>query len=223
MEKVVLSVYWPDEWKSIEIDSSEWRKILRGKPYSDLGKGYSYDGINFQDYWEFNEEFNGSCTVTYDDGGVGFEGTISECEIEEIESRKYLDLETFSALYESFIKIPTWTKQKHAGFNSLRNYLKSCRSDIILFSRIKSSTLIKKNNTITIFKVGDKKNGILKQYRGKWVLMFMAGRDLFKYHLEVYPLDIMVDNSLNQNLKNRFGLDYIDSMSVEPYSKSYEI
>lgn len=42
-------------------------------------------------------------------------------------------------------------------------------------------------------------------------------------NIEVYPLDIMVDNSLNQNLKNRFGLDYIDSISVKPYSKSYEI
>ena len=43
--------------------------------------------------------------------------------------------------------------------------------------------------------------------------MFMLGRDLFKNHLEVYPLDIMVDKSLNQNLKIRFGLDYIDSIS----------
>jgi len=213
MEKAILSVYWPDTWKSIEIDSSEWRKILRGKSYSDLGEGYSYDGINFQDYWEFNVEYKGSCKVTYDDGGVGFEGNISECEIKEVESRKYLNLESFSKLYEAFVNIPTWTKQKHSGFDRLRNYLKSCRSDIILCSTIKGSSLIKKKNTITIFKVGDKKNGILKQYRGKWVLMFMAGRDLFKYHLEVYPLEINIDKSLTHNLKIRFGLDYIDSIS----------
>lgn len=84
MKMVVLSVYWPEEWKSIEIGSSEWRKILRGKPYSDLGNGYSYDGVSFNDYWEFNEEYKGSCKVSYDDGGVGFEGNISECKIDEI-------------------------------------------------------------------------------------------------------------------------------------------
>ncbi|MHA8090432.1 hypothetical protein U8593_09035 [Aquirufa antheringensis] len=211
MEKVILSVYWPDEWKSIEIDSSEWRKIKLGKAYSDFGKGFRYEGVKFNDFWEFNNESKGSIVVSYDDGGVGFEGTISECEIEEIESRKYLDLENFSTLSESFVNIPTWTKQKYTGFEMLRNYLQSCRSDIILCSRIKSSSFIKKKNSITIFKVGDKKNGILKQYRGKWVLMFMAGRDLFKYHLEVYPLDINIDISINQNLKIRFGLDYIDS------------
>lgn len=213
MEKTILSVYWPDAWKSIEIDSLEWRKILRGKPYSDIGKGYSYDGIKFQDYWEFNEEFKGSCKVIFDDGGVGFEGNISECEIKEVESRKYLNLEKFISYYDSFIIIPTWTKQKYSRYENLRNYLKSCRSDIIFSSRWNNATWIMKKNTFTIFKVEEKKNGILKQYRGKWLLMFMLGRDLFKNHLEVYPLDIMVDKSLNQNLKIRFGLDYIDSIS----------
>lgn len=213
MEKVIVSVYWPDEWKRIEIDSTEWRKIKRGKSYSDCGNGFSHDGENLNDYWEFNEEFKGSCKVTYDDGGVGFEGNISECEIEEIESRKYLDLENFSTLYESFINIPTWTKQKHAWYETMRNYLKSCRSDIILSSRDNSSTLITKKNTFTIFKVSEKKNGILKQYRGHWVLMFMYVRDVFKHHLEVYPLDISVNKSINQNLKNRFGLNYKDSFS----------
>ncbi|MCZ2489275.1 hypothetical protein [Aquirufa antheringensis] len=213
MEKVIVSVYWPDEWKRIEIDSTEWRKIKRGKSYSNCGNGFSYEGENLNDYWEFNKEFKGSCTVTYDDGGVGFEGTISECEIEEIEGRKYLSLEQFLTLYESFVNIPTWTKQKHAGYESLRNYLKSCRSDNILSSRDNRSTLITKKNTFTIFKVNEKKNGILKQYRGHWVLMFMFARDVFKHHLEVYPLDIMVSESLNQNLITRFGLDYIDSFS----------
>lgn len=213
MEKVILSVYWPDEWKSIEIDSAEWRKIKRGKSYSDCGNGFSYEGEYLNDYWEFNEEFKGSLKVTYDDGGIGFEGTISECEIEEIESRKYLNLENFLRLYESFVGIPTWTKQKHAGYERLRNYLKSCRSDNILSTRDNSSTLITKKNTFTIFKVSEKKNGILKQYRGQWVLMYMFGRDLFKYHLEVYPLAIVVNKSLNQNLKIRLGLKYIDAIS----------
>ena len=213
MEKVILSVYWPDEWKSIEIDSSEWRKIKRGKSYSDCGNGFSYEGENLNDYWEFNEEFKGSCTVTYDDGGVGFEGTISECEIEEIESRKYLNLEKFILLYDAFISIPTWTKKKYKEYEVLRNYLKSCRSDYILSSRDNKSTIITFKNSFTIFKVDSKKNGVLKQFREKWVLMYMARRYKFEHYLEVYPLDITVDKSLNQNLKIRFGLNYIDSTS----------
>jgi hypothetical protein len=84
MKKVILSVYWPDDWKRIELNPSDWRKIKRGKHFSDLGNGYSYDGVKFNDYWEFNEEFVGSCKVTYDGGSVGFEGSISECKIEEV-------------------------------------------------------------------------------------------------------------------------------------------
>ncbi len=213
MEKVILSVYWPDEWKRIELNPSEWRKIKRGKPFSDLGNGYSYDGVNFDDYWEFNEEFKGSCKVTYDGGSVGLEGLISDCEIEEVESRKYLNLEEFLTLYESFVNILTWTKQKHAAYERLRNYLKSCRSDNILSSRDNSSTIVTYKNSFTIIHVDEKKNGILKQYRGKWVLMFMAGRDVFKRHLEVYPLKSKFDESFNHNFKNRFGLNYKDSIS----------
>jgi hypothetical protein len=48
MEKAILSVYWPDAWRSVEIDSSEWRKILCGKPYSNIGRSYGYDGINLE-------------------------------------------------------------------------------------------------------------------------------------------------------------------------------
>ncbi|MEY4459003.1 MAG: hypothetical protein RIT38_208 [Bacteroidota bacterium] len=213
MEKVILSVYWPDEWKSVEIDSSEWRKILRGKPYSDFGKGFRYDGVKFNDFWEFNNEIKGSCMVTYDEGCVGFEGSISECEIKEVETRKYLILDDFLTYYESFVNIPTWTKQKHAAYERLRNYLKSCRSDNILSSRDNSSTIVTYKNSFTIIHVDEKKNGILKQYRGKWVLMFMAGRDVFKHHLEVYPLKSKFDESFNHNFKNRFGLNYKDSIT----------
>ncbi len=213
MEKVILSVYWPDEWKSVEIDSSEWRKILRGKPYSDFGKGFRYDGVKFNDFWQFNNEIKGSCMVTYDEGCVGFEGSISECEIKEVETRKYLILDDFLTYYESFVNIPTWTKQKHAAYERLRNYLKSCRSDNILSSRDNSSTIVTYKNSFTIIHVDEKKNGILKQYRGKWVLMFMAGRDVFKHHLEVYPLKSKFDESFNHNFKNRFGLNYKDSIT----------
>jgi hypothetical protein len=82
MEKVIVSVYWPDDWKKIELNPSDWQKIKRGESFSDLGNGYNYEGVKFNDFWEFNEEFKGSCKVTYDDGGIGFEGLIDECQIE---------------------------------------------------------------------------------------------------------------------------------------------
>ncbi len=213
MEKVILSVYWPDEWKKIELYPSDWRKIQKGKHFTGFGNGYSYEGLKLRDYWEFNNELKGSCKVTYGDACVGFEGSISECEIKEVETRKYLILDDFLTYYESFVNIPTWTKQKHAAYERLRNYLKSCRSDNILSSRDNSSTIVTYKNSFTIIHVDEKKNGILKQYRGKWVLMFMAGRDVFKHHLEVYPLKSKFDESFNHNFKNRFGLNYKDSIT----------
>jgi len=213
MEKVILSVYWPDEWKKIELNPSEWRKIKRGKSFFKSVNGYWRDGVRFATYWKFNEEIKGRCIVSYNNEGVGFEGSILDCEIDEIESRKFINLEHFLTLYESFVNIPTWTKQKYKEYEVLRNYLKSCRSDYILSSRDNKSTIITFKDSFTIFKVDSKKNGVLKQFREKWILMYMAHRYKFEHYLEIYPLKKGIDASLNQNLKMRFRFLYEDSFN----------
>jgi hypothetical protein len=84
MKKVRISVYWPDDWKSVILDQEEYRSILAGQSLELEGEGYSYEGEDFQDYWFFAGGLEGNVIVTYDDGGVGFEGILRDCDIEEI-------------------------------------------------------------------------------------------------------------------------------------------
>lgn len=86
-KKVKISVYWPDDWKSIILDEEQWQEILKGKPFSDSGEGYYYEGEKFSDYWEFGGGPDGKVYVTYDGGGVGFDGVLSDCEIEVVSGK----------------------------------------------------------------------------------------------------------------------------------------
>ena len=83
--KIEISVYWPDSWKSIVLTEKEYQSIIDGNPLEKEGDGYTYEGEDFSDFWSFEGGLDGELEVTYDDGGVGFIGTLSECEIAEIE------------------------------------------------------------------------------------------------------------------------------------------
>ncbi len=81
-KKIKLSVYWPDELKSIIITHEDYQEILNGKPCEFEGEGYHYEGETFEDSWSFDK---GKLIITYgDDGAVGFDGTIEDCKIEEL-------------------------------------------------------------------------------------------------------------------------------------------
>lgn len=44
--------------------------------------GYSYEGDLFQDVWWFEGGIDGAIEVTYNDGGTGLSGKLSDAEIE---------------------------------------------------------------------------------------------------------------------------------------------
>ncbi len=84
-KKIRLSVYWPDDWKSIVITQKEYQSILNGKSFSTDGDGFRYEGERFYDFWHFTGGIDSDLIVTYGgDGAVGFDGSISDCEIQEI-------------------------------------------------------------------------------------------------------------------------------------------
>jgi hypothetical protein len=85
-KKIRISVYWPDDWKSIIITKKEYQSILDGKPFKISGEGYSYDGEDFNDFWSFEGSPDNNLVVRYgEDGGEGYNGPLSGCEVEEIE------------------------------------------------------------------------------------------------------------------------------------------
>jgi hypothetical protein len=84
-KQVRISVYWPDDWKEINLSPEEWEAVLAGEELCECGQGYSYEGEEFQNTWHFAGGLEGELRVTYDDGGEGFIGTLEEAEIEEVE------------------------------------------------------------------------------------------------------------------------------------------
>lgn len=80
-----ISVYWQDDWKAITISKSEYQSILDGNPFEKGGEGYSYDGADYYDWWSFKGGVGCNLVVSYSGGGVGFDGSLSDCEIEEID------------------------------------------------------------------------------------------------------------------------------------------
>jgi hypothetical protein len=82
--KIKISVYWADDWKSVILTKREYQSIINGKSLSKDGEGYGYEGEDFSDWWTFAGGLDGRVVVTYDGNGVGFDGLLSDCEIEEI-------------------------------------------------------------------------------------------------------------------------------------------
>ena len=81
MKRMVLSVHWPDDWKSVSLTKEEWEEILSGQEFSKEGKGYHYEGEKFYDYWWFKGGIDGEVKVTYGEEECGYEGNLSDEEI----------------------------------------------------------------------------------------------------------------------------------------------
>ena len=83
MKGIKLSVYWPDDRKTVYLTISEWEEILSGKEFIKAGNGYGYEGETYNDTWWFEGGIDGALEVTYDDGGTGFSGKLSDEEIDK--------------------------------------------------------------------------------------------------------------------------------------------
>lgn len=78
---VEITVIWNDEQHTLQIPIEVWKQIEAGESINLEGDGYRYEGETYQDVWSFNQSEKGILMVEYDDGGVGFEGMISDAEI----------------------------------------------------------------------------------------------------------------------------------------------
>ncbi len=84
-KKILISVYWPDDWKSVLLTKKEYQSIIEGNSFKARGEGYSYEGEDFYDWWTFEGGKDCNVVVSYNGGGVGYDGPLSGCKIEEIE------------------------------------------------------------------------------------------------------------------------------------------
>lgn len=79
-----ITVKWGYECHSIRLSPAQWFKVRTFKPLNIAGPGYYYEGDFFQDYWSFWSPGPHELVVTYgDDGGTGFNGSLTGAQIEE--------------------------------------------------------------------------------------------------------------------------------------------
>ena len=75
-----ISVEWGYEQHICPLTDSEWIQISQGKSLT-KNVPYRYEGQEFISEWQFNSSVKGSLYVTYDDGGVGFDGSLADATI----------------------------------------------------------------------------------------------------------------------------------------------
>ena len=81
-----ITVEWGYESHSITLAPHDWAAIKVGRPHSQRGEGYMYDGEYFWDYWRFLGGLDPELEVDYgEDGAQGFGGKLSDAVVEEHE------------------------------------------------------------------------------------------------------------------------------------------
>lgn len=127
---------------------------------------------------------------------------------------KYIDIETFQNLFEEFVSVDSWTKKKQIKKEELNNYLRGIKRVTTSVNKKSKNNLCTNTNTFTILKVPLDKKGKLANYRGSWVLVrcISEGSGWSRYFNEVYLLNFTPNQELNEKLKIRFSLYYIDNI-----------
>jgi len=91
----IITVSWGNDVAvSVHLTPRNWARVKAGKTLQIRGKGYYCEGEFFRDYWHFEGGRGGALVMSYGDGGTGFDGKLSDAEIQEhavSKSAKYPD------------------------------------------------------------------------------------------------------------------------------------
>ena len=74
---VCVAVEWGDDFHECPMSLQTWRRVVSGHKVLRV-EPYHYEGERFRARWEFNHDGLGSLYVTYDDAGVGFDGSMDD-------------------------------------------------------------------------------------------------------------------------------------------------
>ena len=77
IRSVEVCVSWGNEQYKCPMSEKTWHRIVKGKLVRRI-EHYHYEGKKYKSEWLFNSESMSSLVVNYEDGGVGFDGVISD-------------------------------------------------------------------------------------------------------------------------------------------------
>lgn len=86
--------------------------------------------------------------------------------------RKHLDIQEFLPLYRELIAIESYTARKRLLRTELLSFLGKHEGRPCRFSWHSPSCKVHRTQHFTIFKVRDNQRGILRRFRGRWILMY---------------------------------------------------
>ena len=119
-----------------------------------------------------------------------------------IQDKSYINLKKFVALHNSFMEVPTWTKEKHQRSQKFNEYIVKIDSIDIMSKRNSTAHLVPELYSFTVLRVPRKQTGKMKGLRGQWVLLRCDHRELSDYYLSVYKLKKKPPTALLKNLNN---------------------
>ena len=77
---ICVQVEWGYDLHACAMASRTWARVKSGKLARRVVR-YQYEGTLLKSEWFFNSKYKGSLIVTYDDEGVGFEGSLDEASL----------------------------------------------------------------------------------------------------------------------------------------------
>ncbi len=131
----------------------------------------------------------------------------------KIKKEKSIDLEGFLDLYEKFISVTNWSKEKHQRFDEVNEYLSKHEVRIKRVKPHSKYNLCEGTNSFTILKVPSDQLGSLYKFRDEWVLVRCTSYKQggwSQYSNEVYRLTSPFDLNDMDLIKKRFGDYFVD-------------
>jgi hypothetical protein len=126
----------------------------------------------------------------------------------KIKKEKSINLEVFLDLYEKFISVTNWSKEKHQRFDEVNEYLSKHEVRIKRVKPHSKYNLCEGTNSFTILKVPSDQLGSLFKFRDEWVLVRCTSYTQggwSQYSNEVYRFEGSFTFEELEAIKKRFG------------------
>ncbi len=127
--------------------------------------------------------------------------------------RSSLNIDKFIELFEGFISIPTWTKEKRKKYNLLEEFLEPYEVTQIVVGKSSKNIYCSLTHTFTVIKIPLNTLGKLSKFRGQWVLIKCYSDKRYgnwgNYFNKVYLLTNNFDPDIISLCKKRFKKHFI--------------
>ena len=118
---------------------------------------------------------------------------------------KFIDFEAFLEVYEKFVNVPTWTKDKYNKLEDLTQFLSKFESASKVAKSSSNYNLCGMVYSFTIMKIPADQLGKFYHFRNQLVLIICLPYSRYEKINRLYHLKVEIDSTVTASLKKRFG------------------